>query len=54
MMAKRIMMSGSIAKAGQGYVGNTWAFLQYLLGFRRLGFDTYYIEQIPARIGESI
>jgi len=47
-MAKRIMMSGSIASSGRGYAGNTWAFLQYLLGFRRLGFDTYYIEHIPA------
>jgi len=51
-MAKRIVISGTIASSGQGYAGNTWACLQYVLGFRRLGFDTYYIEQIPA--GECV
>jgi len=43
-MAKRIVISGTIASSGQGYAGNTWACLQYVLGFRRLGFDAYYIE----------
>jgi hypothetical protein len=28
-----------------GYGGNTWAFLQWVLGFRRLGFDVYYVEE---------
>ena len=28
-----------------GYGGNTWAFLQWILGFRRLGFDVYYVEE---------
>jgi hypothetical protein len=46
-MPKRIMVSGCIVSAGPGYGGNTWAFLQYVLGLRRLGFDTYYVEQIP-------
>ena len=45
-MAKRIMIAGCVAGAGPGYGGNTWAFLQYVLGLRRLGFDAYYIEQI--------
>ena len=51
-MAKRIVISGTIASSGRGYAGNTWACLQYVLGFRRLGFDTYYIEQISA--GECV
>ena len=51
-MAKRIVISGTIASSGQGYSGFTWACLQYVIGFRRLGFDTYYIEQIPA--GECV
>ena len=42
------MIAGSIASAGPGFGGNTWAFLQYVLGLRRLGFETYYIEQLAA------
>jgi hypothetical protein len=45
-MSKRIMISGCIAGAGPGYGGNTWAFLQYILGFLRLGFEVYYVETI--------
>jgi hypothetical protein len=47
-MAKRILFSGSLAGHSVGYGGNTWAFLQWLLGFRRLGFDVYYVEERPA------
>ena len=32
-----------------GYGGNVWAFLQWILGFRRLGFDVYYVEEHQAR-----
>ena len=44
-LAKRVLLSGSIAGHALGYGGNTWAFLQWLLGFRRLGFDVYYVEE---------
>src|SRR6266705_3432529 len=44
-LAKRILFSGSIAGHAVGYGGNTWAFLQWILGFRRLGFDVYYVEE---------
>jgi hypothetical protein len=44
-MAKRVLFSGSIAGHALGYGGNSWAFLQWLLGFRRLGFDVYYVEE---------
>jgi hypothetical protein len=47
-MSKRIMIAGCIAGAGPGYGGNTWAFLQYILGLRRLGCEVYYVEQIGA------
>lgn len=43
-MAKRILIAGAISRLPQGGAGNTWAFLQYILGFRRLGFETYYVE----------
>jgi hypothetical protein len=44
-LAKRILLSGSIVGHAVGYGGNTWAFLQWVLGFRRLGFDVYYVEE---------
>jgi hypothetical protein len=38
-------VSGALAnKPGNG--GNAWARLSWLLGFRRLGFDVYFVEQI--------
>jgi hypothetical protein len=45
LMAKRVLFSGSIAGHAVGYGGNTWAFLQWVLGFRRLGFEVYYVEE---------
>ena len=45
-MPKRVMIAGAIACHPLGGAGNTWAFLQYVLGFRRLGFDTYYVEHL--------
>lgn len=42
-----ILVSGMIAGVPwQG--GATWAVLQYLLGFRRLGHDVYLVEELPA------
>ena len=48
-MAKRVLFSGSIAGHAVGYGGNTWAFLQWVLGFRRLGFEVYYVEESGAQ-----
>ncbi len=48
-MGKRVLLSGSIAGHAVGYGGNTWAFLQWVLGFQRLGFEVYYVEERPAR-----
>jgi len=42
------MIAGALAAHPLGGAGNTWAFLQYVLGFRRLGFDTYYVEHLAA------
>jgi hypothetical protein len=47
-MARRILIAGALAQHPLGGAGNAWAFLQYVLGFRRLGFDTYYVEHIAA------
>ena len=48
-MAKRIMISGAISHYPLGGAGLSWAFLQYILGFRRLGFEVYYVEQLNAK-----
>jgi hypothetical protein len=46
IVAKRVLFSGSLAGNVVGYGGNTWAFLQWVLGFRRLGFEVYYVEEL--------
>ena len=48
-MATRVMVSGSIAAGALGYGGMSWAFLQYILGFRRLGCETLYVEYLDAK-----
>jgi hypothetical protein len=48
-MAKRIMISGAIACHPFFTAGNSWAFLQYVLGFRSLGFETYYVEHLRSK-----
>ena len=38
-----ILIAGSLAqRPGQG--GHTWVFLQYLLGFRKLGYDVIFVD----------
>src|SRR5438093_12251 len=40
-----IVVGGSLAqKPGAG--GHTWVFLQYLLGFRRLGWDVLFLDRL--------
>jgi hypothetical protein len=48
-MPKRVMIAGALAHHPIGGAGNAWAFLQYVLGFRRLGYDTYYVEHIEPK-----
>jgi hypothetical protein len=48
-MAKRILVTGAIGGTAAGYGGHAWAVLQYLLGFRRLGYETYYVELLKAQ-----
>lgn len=47
-MAKRVLVTGAMAQHPLGGAGNAWAFLQYVLGFRQLGFETYYAEELRA------
>src|SRR5262245_40041882 len=44
-MRGTIAIAGSLAqKPGQG--GHTWVFLQFLLGFRRLGWDVLFLDRL--------
>src|SRR6266480_5032221 len=43
----RILLSGMIA-ADPHQGGATWAVLQYLLGFRKLGHEVIFVEPIKA------
>src|SRR5262245_32882163 len=44
-MRGTIAVAGALAqKPGQG--GHTWVFLQYLLGFRRLGWDVLFLDRL--------
>ena len=42
-----IIVAGSIAQR-PGCGGHAWVFLQYLLGFRRLGFDVLFLDRLDA------
>jgi hypothetical protein len=44
-MRETIIVAGSLAqKPWRG--GHAWVFLQYLLGFRRLGFDVHFVDRL--------
>jgi hypothetical protein len=52
LSAPTLIVSGMIAATPwQG--GATWAVLQYLLGFRRLGCDVYFVEPIDEPCADS-
>jgi hypothetical protein len=43
--ARSLVIAGSLAqKPGRG--GHTWVFLQYLLGFRKLGWDVLFLDRL--------
>ena len=44
-MRETIVVAGSVAqRPGKG--GHAWVFLQYLLGFRRLGYDVLFLDRL--------
>lgn len=45
LTARSIVVAGSLAQRA-GYGGHAWVFLQYLLGFRRLGFDVLFLDRL--------
>jgi hypothetical protein len=42
-----IVVSGAVAQKPH-QAGHTWQFLQYLLGFRRLGWDVLFVDRLDA------
>ena len=48
-MAPRVIVGGAIAHHPIGGGGNAWLFLQYVLGFRRLGCDVLYVEHLAEK-----
>jgi hypothetical protein len=44
-MKKSVVIAGSLAqKPGRG--GHTWVFLQYVLGFKKLGWDVLFLDRL--------
>ncbi|MBS1886483.1 MAG: hypothetical protein JSU06_04765 [Actinobacteria bacterium] len=46
-MRALVAVAGSIAQR-PGVGGHAWVFLQYLLGFRRLGYDVLFVDRVEA------
>jgi hypothetical protein len=44
-MGETIVIAGSLAQKPR-HGGHTWVFLQYLLGFRRLGWDVLFVDRL--------
>jgi hypothetical protein len=44
-MRETIVIAGSVAQR-PWHGGHTWVFLQYLLGFQRLGFDVLFVDRL--------
>jgi hypothetical protein len=49
MSAPIIALSGAVAQR-PFHGGHSWVFLQYLLGFRQLGFEVVFIDFLPAEL----
>ena len=45
MRAGTILIAGALAQKPR-HGGHTWVFLQYILGFRRLGWDVVFLDQL--------
>jgi hypothetical protein len=48
-MKASIIIAGAMAQKPR-YGGHTWALLQYVLGFKRLGCDVLFVDHLRWRI----
>src|SRR6266487_5038012 len=51
-MSGRIVVCGAVAQK-PGQAGHTWQFLQYLLGFRRLGWQVLLVDRLNGAVAED-
>ena len=51
-MSGRIVVCGAVAQK-PGQAGHTWQFLQYLLGFRRLGWEVLLVDRLNGAVAED-
>jgi hypothetical protein len=49
MQSKSLLLAGSVAQR-PGLGGHAWVFLQWLLGFRRLGFEVLFVDWLTRDI----
>lgn len=49
-LAETVVVAGGLAQKLE-YAGHAWFFLQYLLGFQRLGFDVLFIDRLQPGTG---
>lgn len=47
-MPRRVIIGVGIAAYPLHAAGNTWAFLQWVLGFRQAGWDVWMVEDVSA------
>lgn len=47
MSRRNIVVAGSLAQRA-GFGGHAWVFLQYLLGFKRIGWRVLFLDELPA------
>jgi hypothetical protein len=47
-MPRRVVIGVGIASYPLHAAGNTWAFLQWALGFRQAGWDVWIVEDVPS------
>jgi len=45
-MSLRVVVAGGVARSPIRAAGYAWAFLQYVLGFRQLGYEVLYVEHL--------
>lgn len=48
-----IIIAGSLAQRS-GQAGHTWVFLQYLLGFKRLGWDVLFLDSLDTTMCRDV
>jgi hypothetical protein len=51
-IAETVIVAGALAQKVE-YAGHAWFFLQYLLGFRRLGFDVVFVDRLPPEMDDG-